>query len=343
MNLFSKSIAATCIALTLIGCGTIKTLKGGNDGFSRTAELWSDVPRMDGLSPSDLEPPIFVKLLMRTALNQVIGRGGNDTGDWIAFDSARTPDDVRVFYNNQRMAEAGWDPSEKSTCVSGSEYGAPDVGMVCLFVRHTSDKDIGLMIIPARAEKGGQINVWFVRVESPIDKSGPIAKHDNSNAGKNDTSSAVSDAPAPYGIDERPLPAGSRLDQLLPPTVGPYTREGLRTPTSNNLKPEQLEGPIEGSVYADYRAGSSTIFVELGIMSSVKDARDSLDVAAGDAAAGVFPTDPRFGARNREPSYLKVIDSNGAFFAWTRANYFFSAYAKDGEASLDAFMRAFPY
>jgi len=85
------------------------------------------------------------------------------------------------------------------------------------------------------------------------------------------------------------------------------------------------------------------IFVELGVMHSVKDARDSLDVATGDAPGGVFPTDPRFGARGQEPSYLKVIDGNGAFFAWTRGSYYFSAHAKSGEAALDAFVQAFPY
>src|SRR5262249_42045947 len=258
------------------------------------------------------------------------------------FDSSKKPDDVKSFYTNERMAASGWEKSDKSTCVSGNEYGVPQVGMVCLFVRHAADKDIGLMIIPAQAEQATQINVWFVRVEGPPDSNASTVSKAPAKRGNDEGSSNMSSGPAPYGIDQRPMPTGIKINQLLPEHVGPYTRESVRLGTSQNLKPEEIGDAIDASVYADYRAGSATIFVELGVMYSVKDARDSLDVAVGDSG-GIFPTDPRFGARGQEPSYFKVIDSNGAFFAWTRGNYYFSAHAKTGEAALDAFLQAFPY
>jgi len=330
------------IVVTMTACGTINSLRGGDKGLKPVSELWSDVPKMDGLLPSKLEPPLFVKVMMRTALNQIGGRGAKDTGDWIAFDSKRTPDDVKNFYSNQRMADNGWEKSDKSTCVSGSEYGAPQVGLICLFVKH-SDKDIGLMIIPARSNEAGLMNVWFVRVEAARDSTGAIASKDAPKEPGKENGTNMIGSPAPYGIDVRPMPAGSKVGELLPGQVGPYVREGLRLVNSQNLKPEEIGDAIDGPIYADYRAGNATIFVELGIMYSVKDARESLDVAAGDAAGGVFPTDPRFGARGQEPSYLKVIDSGGAFFAWTRGNYYFSAHAKTGEAALDAFMQGFPF
>lgn len=340
MKALLNGLALAMIVLTVAACGAINSLKTGGDELKRTSELWSDVPKMDGLSPSALEMPFYVKVLMRTALNQIGGRGGKDTGDWIVFDSAKTPDDIKNFYSNDRLVANGWDKSEKSTCVSGSEYGAAQVGMVCMFARHEGNKDIGLMIIPAKAEDAGRINVWFVRVE--VLRDSPSKDASNKQASE-ERGTDVSNTPAPYGIDKRPMPSGSKINQLLPAQVGPYTREGLRVGASQNLKPEEIEGAIDGPIYADYRAGSATIFVELGVMFSVKDARDSLDVAAGDAAGGVFPTDSRLGARGREPSYLKVIDGNGAFFAWTRGNYYFSAHAKSGEAALDAFVQAFPY
>jgi hypothetical protein len=212
--------------------------------------------------------------------------------------------------------------------------------MVCLFARQMADKDVGLMVIPSQADETGRINVWFVRVEAPHDSATDAASKKQAN---NDGNIKMNGTPPPYGIDQRPMPTGTKIDQLLPAQVGPYVREGLRTPTSKNLKPEEIGGAIDEPIYADYRAGNATIFVELGVMHSVKDARDSLDVATGDAAGGVFPTDPRFGARGQEPSYLKVIDNNGAFFAWTRGSYYFSAHAKSGEAALDAFVQAFPY
>lgn len=147
---------------------------------------------------------------------------------------------------------------------------------------------------------------------------------------------------APYGIDKRPMPVGARVDLLLPSQVGPYKRESLRSAASEDLRPDS-DAATGDSLYAGYRAGDATIFVELGVLQTVDDAREAVEVAAGDANGGVFPTDPRFGARRQEPSYLKVIDGQGAFFAWTRSNYFFSAHAKRGAADLDAFMQEFPY
>ncbi|HEU4388107.1 MAG TPA: hypothetical protein VFV34_09940 [Blastocatellia bacterium] len=339
----SNIAALVVMTLALIGCSALNPLHGSEDKWKSASDLWSDVPRMDGLSQSQLEPPIFIKLLMRTALNQVAGGGGHDTGDWIVFDSSKTTDDVKNFYTNERMAASGWEKSDKSTCVSGSQYGAPQVGMVCLFAKHAGDKDVGLMIIPAKAEKAGQINVWFIRVESPRESASDKPSAGSNKPPTDERSTNMSKGPAPYGIDQRPMPTGAKIAELLPAQVGPYTRTGLRLASSQNLTPEEIGDAIDGPVYADYRAGDATIFVELGITVSVKDARDSLDVAVGDAAAGVFPTDPRFGARGQEPSYLKVIDTGGAFFAWTRGNYYFSAAAKPNEAALDAFMQAFRY
>ena len=66
-------------------------------------------------------------------------------------------------------------------------------------------------------------------------------------------------------------------------------------------------------------------------------------VVVGDANEGIYPSDPRFGSFGTEPSYLKVVNKDGAFFAWTRGGYFFTADAEDGEADLDAFINAFPY
>jgi hypothetical protein len=335
-----SSVLLAAVTLSVIGCGKIIPLGGNDKTLKATSELWSDVPKMDGLAQSNLEPPLYVKVLMRTALNQIAGGGGHDTGDWVVFDTSKTADDVKNFYTNDRMAATGWEKSDKSTCVSGSQFGAPQVGMVCLYVKHAGDKDIGLMIIPAKAETAGQINVWFVRVESPRESAQGTP---SSNGLKDERSTNMSKGPAPYGIDQRPMPTGAKIAQLLPAQVGPYTRVGLRLGSSQNMTPEQIGDAIDGPIYADYRAGDATIFVELGIMYSVKDARESLEVAAGDAAGGVFPTDPRFGARGQEPSYLKVIDAGGAFFAWTRGTYYFSAHAKSGEAALDSFMLAFPY
>ena len=146
---------------------------------------------------------------------------------------------------------------------------------------------------------------------------------------------------APYGVEKRPLPAGANLDELLPKQVGPYTRTLLEESENRGVTPSSIkvDGP---SVYATYKSGAKEIFVEFAISSDAPSAQETLVTAAGDTV-GKFPTDARLGSLGTEPSYLRINNKSGAFYAWTRAGYYFSASAKGGVADLDAFMKAFPY
>jgi hypothetical protein len=211
---------------------------------------------------------------------------------------------------------------------------------MCVFNKLADKKEIMLAIIAMKDDKSKQTNVFFLLLEKDADADtnkqraaapqptrGPITKLNGS---------------APYGVESRPIPTGTDLDQLLPKQVGPYTRVLLEKSEQRGTTPTSIH--IDGnSVYATYGNDDREVFVELGIGGRPEDARASLDVAAGDAAGGVIPTDPHFGSIGTEPSYLKVNNENGAFFAWTRAGYFISAHAKGGEGDLAAFMNAFPY
>lgn len=151
----------------------------------------------------------------------------------------------------------------------------------------------------------------------------------------------ISGSNIPYGLEKRAMPTGLNLDQLLPKQVGSYTRVQLEKSEQRGTAPTSLE--VDGnSVYATYRAGNDEIFVEFAVSSSPGNARSILETAAGETASA-FPTDPRSGSLGTEPGYLRVVDENGAFFAWTRGGYYYSASAKSGEPALDAFMQAFPY
>ena len=137
------------------------------------------------------------------------------------------------------------------------------------------------------------------------------------------------------------MPTGLDLDALLPKQVGPYTRTLLERSDQRGVVPTSIE--VDGaSVYATYKAGDKDIFVEFGVSGSAKNAQSALATAAGETT-DKFPSDPRFGSIGTEPSYLKVANESGAFFAWTRGTYYFSASAKGGEADLDTFMHAFPF
>ncbi len=79
-----RTTFAIALVATLTACGVNNPLTRGNRSMRTVSELWSDVPKMDGLSPSELEMPLSVKVLMRTALNRIGGRDGKDTGDQFA-------------------------------------------------------------------------------------------------------------------------------------------------------------------------------------------------------------------------------------------------------------------
>ena len=146
---------------------------------------------------------------------------------------------------------------------------------------------------------------------------------------------------APYGVEKRPMPDGLDLDKLLPKEVGPYTRTLLEESEQRGVTPTaiQIDGP---SVYATYKSGAKEVFVEFAVSSDAVSAQEALIPAAADTV-GKFPTNPRLGSIGTEPSYLRVNNKLGAFYAWTRGKYYFSASAKGGAADLDAFMKSFPY
>jgi hypothetical protein len=135
-------------------------------------------------------------------------------------------------------------------------------------------------------------------------------------------------AELPYGMAGRPLPAGTDPERILPRQVGGFARPAIKPP-----------GPGM-PIYAEYRQGAAMVFVELGIGDNPADARAALDTAR-DEVGGTGPG--ALFAEGPDGACLQTIDADGAFLAWTRGPYYFSAHAKGGEKDLDAFARAFPY
>ncbi len=332
------------VALGAVACSAAVNQLTGGDNFKKTVELWSDVPKMDGLgNPIDTELPTSIKLFMRTGLNLMMkGLGeGSPEWDWLMFSTGKTPDDVSNFYTTARMAAPPYSwASDAAGCVSGQQAVAQG-GVFCAFTKEQGNKQIGLLIIATQDEKTKETSVFYLRGESTATPEASSASQ--ATAAPQATKGAITmlNGSAPYGIEKRPMPTGLNLDQLLPKQVGPYTRVLLEKSEQRGVTPSSIQ--VDGnSVYATYRAGGSEIFVELAVSSSAADAQAALDVAASETT-DQFPTDPRLGSMGTEPSYLKVNNSDGAFFAWTRGGYYFSASAKGGEGNLNAFMQAFPY
>jgi hypothetical protein len=172
------------LMLTTLGCGMLNTainqvaggainqVAGGDNNLQKTASLWSDVPQMDGLNPSNLDSmPPFIKLAMRFILGNLgrLNPQGTDqtTGniDWIVFTTNKTPDDVKNFYTNARMVASGWDDAgQESTCVNGSDAGYSQIGVFCAFAKQK--ENIQLAVIAAQDDQTKQTNVFFLRLQA---------------------------------------------------------------------------------------------------------------------------------------------------------------------------------
>lgn len=170
-----------------------------------------------------------------------------------------------------------------------------------------------------------------------LNQTGDVAVpkfHESSPAsGENDAVSlATPRGLVPYGVDTRPMPSGEDLDNLLPPRAGSFRRSTIQRPENVHNTP----------IYARYRDGDVEIFVELGIGDSASQAQQGIETAQAETSAE-FPKVPQLVSTGTDPAFLKTSTSLGAFMAWTRGRYYFSAHCRSGEGDLDRFMVAFPY
>ena len=154
------------LMLIFIACGITDKLTGG-DRMKTVADLWSDVPRMDGMTKSQGEMPTWLRLLVRPVLSTMM-RGvndGKDAGDWdVVFFTVEgnTPKDVKDFYTPERMTTQGWERKGDTTCMNLSG----DRAVLCAFTKRADNKNVGLAIIAALDDKGKETSLFFLRNET---------------------------------------------------------------------------------------------------------------------------------------------------------------------------------
>jgi hypothetical protein len=153
------ALLAFTMVLTL-GCGMagglVESITGGGGGGNR--ELWSDVPKMDGLDRADEGLPLTARLAIQAMFPGDI--------DYLAFSTPQTPADVQAFYTVERMNSAGWEDDGMGCVGEGSAEiaGATGVGAVCFFTKQEGDKSWALAIVAAPHEGTNNTDVFFVRV-----------------------------------------------------------------------------------------------------------------------------------------------------------------------------------
>ena len=143
-----------CAAVFGGSCRMLEILAGGERAGTVDA-LWSDVPPISDAKRADLAIPLAARLVIRAAMQGKV--------NFIAFTSGQTADEIRNFYNNQRMQAAGWTPSEKG-CVGDREEDRGN-GAICFFSRKGNGRDEGLAIIVAEDEKTKQTEIFYARID----------------------------------------------------------------------------------------------------------------------------------------------------------------------------------
>jgi hypothetical protein len=160
-----STLSLMLVVFAALACGLPAGLSGIGSNFTKTTELWGDVPRMDGLEASDKDLPLYARVLVQAVMPRLFG-DNTGTGDWILFETSQTPDDLAAFYTNDLMAENGWEASDTSTCVDGSAQGVTEAGVFCVFQKQESERYVGLVIIGGEDAETQKTNVIFIRVEA---------------------------------------------------------------------------------------------------------------------------------------------------------------------------------
>lgn len=138
-----------------MGCNMVGSLFGG--GTSGNRELWSDVPKMDGMNAADLGLPLAAKLAIQAAFQGAV--------DYVAFSTDKTPADVQAYYTAEKMTGAGWQADSAMGCVGDEAGGAAGLGLLCFFAKDANGKQEALAIVAAVDEETQKTQVFFARID----------------------------------------------------------------------------------------------------------------------------------------------------------------------------------
>ena len=152
-----KSTAIFALFLLLgvvVSCRMVESLTGGEKAGTVNS-LWPDVPPFAGATKADLAIPLGARLALRAAMQGKI--------NFIAFTTSKSAQDVKDFYNADRMKSAGWTPNEKG-CIGDTE-DQKNQGAVCFFQRQDGNTKEGLAIILAEDPKTKETDIFYARID----------------------------------------------------------------------------------------------------------------------------------------------------------------------------------
>ncbi len=154
---FSRAMLVSLAAMVLLmapGCGAVDSLLGGGSAGT-VPSLWSDVPPLEGATKADLQLPAATRIFIQAAFQGKL--------EFIAYTTAKTPQEVQQFYSRERMQSAGWN-SDAGGCMDAASSGVANAAF-CLFGKRQGNRDEGLVIVVSQNEQKTQTQIFYVRID----------------------------------------------------------------------------------------------------------------------------------------------------------------------------------
>ena len=160
----------------IMGCGMVNSLLNQAVPSGGTAaDLWPDVPKMEGMTKSDIEMPLAIRLVAQAAIKAAAANAGDSNAgmEFIVYTTTKTPDDLAAFYTKERMQAAGWNNPDMPGCTgeNSSTSGASNIGGLCLFAKEEGGKGSLLAIIAAQDTKTKETQLFFSRISGTTSKT----------------------------------------------------------------------------------------------------------------------------------------------------------------------------
>lgn len=170
--MFGKKILvmALAAALALTGCGAVSNVVGNAIGgkSNTAANLWPDVPALDGAAKTNVDIPLPLKLAAQAMVKASAASNDAklDSFDVIAFSTKKTPQDVGAFYTAAKMQGLGWNLADQPGCMVGSDSSSAGGGF-CMFGKKNADGKTGsvLLLALAQDDKTKDTQVFYMRFD----------------------------------------------------------------------------------------------------------------------------------------------------------------------------------
>jgi hypothetical protein len=166
---FALVLMVALVGIVASGCGLAGNLLGGGQGGT-VANLWSDVPALPNASQANIPMPPLANLIIQGFVQAANAENSNsdtrlDKFDFIAFQTADTPQQVADFYTLDKMKAAGWNADDTPGCQTGVAQGG--AGGFCAFGKEGANgQQSVLLIMPVQDDSTRQTQVFYVRFEA---------------------------------------------------------------------------------------------------------------------------------------------------------------------------------